>query len=116
ELPKSMHLIKTAPRADVLVLGTCFSLTVLFDMVIAITVGILLSAVLFMNEIARLTTLTNISQSENVTRFNIRPQCYVYKVQGPLFFAAADKIFSELALKSIGAKAVILDLDGVPLL
>lgn len=116
ELPKSVHLLKTAPRPDVLVLIACFSLTVLFDMVIAITVGILLSAVLFMNEIARLTTLTDITKSDQVTRFKLPPEWKVYKVRGPLFFAAADKVFSELALKSLGSAGVILDLDGVPLL
>jgi sulfate permease, SulP family len=116
ELPKSIHLIKTASRPDILVLITCFSLTVLFDMVIAITVGVLLSAVLFMNEIARLTTLTEITSNENIAHFKVLPGWRVYKVKGPLFFAAADKIFSELSLKSTDSLGVILDLDAVPLL
>src|SRR5690606_7845804 len=47
EAPKSLHLLKTSRTADILILLTCFSLTVLFDMVIAITLGIVLAAMLF---------------------------------------------------------------------
>lgn len=116
EAPKSLHLLKTGPRADLLVLGTCFSLTVLFDMVIAIIVGVLLAAVLFVNEIAAMTTLTDITTSEKVSGYRLRSGWRVYQVSGPLFFAAADRVFSELALKAEGAAGIVLHLEGVPLL
>src|SRR5690606_17136580 len=51
EAPKRLHLLKTSRTADILMLLTCFSLTVLFDLVIAITLGIVLAAMLFMKEI-----------------------------------------------------------------
>lgn len=116
ELPKSIHLIKRARRADVLILFTCFFLTVVFDMVVAVTVGVLLAAVLFMNEIASLTTLTNISESPQVARSALGPGWRVYRVNGPLFFAAADRVFGELAHVSAGATGIIVQLDAVPLL
>lgn len=116
ELPKSIHLIKTASRADIVQLLTCFSLTVVFDMVVAITVGVLLAAVLFMRELAQLTTLTQLNESEPPNQFKLPPGWQVYRVSGPLFFAAADRIFSELALKSVRSRGVVLQIDAVPFL
>ena len=63
EAPKSVHLLKTAPRSDILVFLTCFFLTVVLDMVIAITAGVLLAAVLFMREMAQMTKVTDITAS-----------------------------------------------------
>ena len=49
------HLLRVAPRSDVIVLLTCFGLTVVFDMVIAVTVGVVLAALLFMRRMAEIT-------------------------------------------------------------
>jgi SulP family sulfate permease len=116
EAPKALQLLKTAPRGDIMVFFTCFSLTVLFDMVIAITVGVLLAAVLFMKEIAEMTKLIEISSNKRIVDVELPKGWLVFKINGPLFFAAADKIFGELALSSARAKGFILYLDAVPLL
>jgi sulfate permease, SulP family len=116
EAPKSIHLLKTAPRGDILVFLACLSLTVLFDMVIAITTGILLAAVLFMREIAETTKVTDITLSKRIIKAKLPDGWLVFKINGPLFFAAADRVFSEIALYSTQAKGLILYLDGVPLL
>src|SRR3546814_9476904 len=50
EAPHVMHVLRIAPRSDVLVLLTCLTLTVLFDMVLAVGVGLLLAAGLFRSE------------------------------------------------------------------
>ncbi|SQH77762.1 putative transporter (fragment) [Shewanella benthica] len=63
EAPKAWHLIRKAPHSDILVFMTCFSLTVIFDMVIAISVGIVLAALLFMKEIADMTKLYDIGHN-----------------------------------------------------
>lgn len=63
EAPKSVKLVRKSPSGDVAVLLTCLSLTVFFDMVIAITVGILLASLLFMKEIASLTRVVDITES-----------------------------------------------------
>src|SRR5690606_37304767 len=52
EAHKSLHLLKTSQISDVLIFLCCFFLTVLFDMVIAITAGFLLAAILFMKQMA----------------------------------------------------------------
>src|SRR5262249_16766561 len=51
------HIVQVAPRSDVVVLLTCFGLTVVFDMVISVTVGVVLAALLFMRRMAELTEL-----------------------------------------------------------
>lgn len=116
EAPKAAHLLKTAPRSDILVFATCISLTVLFDMVIAITAGVLLATVLFMKEIAELTKVTDITTNKHLVDVPLPAGWRVFKISGPLFFAAADRIFGELSVISANAKGLILSLDGVPLL
>lgn len=116
EAPKAVHLIKTAPRGDIWVFITCFSLTVLFDMVIAISTGILLAAILFMKEIAEMTKVTDISHNHRYVEIPLPDGWHLYKINGPLFFAAADRIFSELALLCQGNRGLIIYMDAVPLL
>jgi SulP family sulfate permease len=116
EAPKSLHLLKTAPRSDILVFLTCFSLTVLLDMVIAITTGVLLAAVLFMREMAQMTRVTDITQSKRIAESRLPDGWQVFKINGPLFFAAADRIFGELAALSRNARGLVLYMDGVTIL
>ena len=116
EAPKSVQLLKTAPRGDVLVFITCFSLTVLLDMVIAITTGVLLAAVLFMREMAEMTRVTDITGSQRMAGAGLPDGWRVFKINGPLFFAAADRIFGELAQLSASARGFILYMDGVTIL
>jgi SulP family sulfate permease len=116
ELPKSMRFIRLAPRGDVLVLLSCLGLTVFFDMVIAITAGILLAALLFMHEIAGMTRLENISADPRKMPQDLPEGWKAFKIAGPLFFAAADRVFGELVQKVVPLRGVILVLDEVPIL
>ncbi|NOY71243.1 MAG: STAS domain-containing protein, partial [Gammaproteobacteria bacterium] len=95
---------------------TCFSLTVLFDMVIAITVGIVMAALLFMKEIAEMTKVTDISDNRRMVPEPLAEGWHVFKIGGPLFFAAADRIFGELSTLCDNKQGIILYLDGVPIL
>lgn len=113
EAHKAVHLVKTAPRGDVWVFLTCFALTVVFDMVIAITAGIVLAALLFMKEIAAMTRVDDItSQAGPSWPDNWR----VFSISGPLFFAAADRVFGELARLCGERQHIILSLKEVSLL
>ena len=49
------HILRVAPRSDAFVLVTCFVLTVVFDMVVAVSVGVVLAALLFMRRMAEIT-------------------------------------------------------------
>jgi SulP family sulfate permease len=117
EAPKAVHLIKTAPSSDILVFAVCLSLTVLFDMVIAISVGVVLASLLFMRQIADMTQVKDITQHRKCLNDTPLPEGWqILQINGPLFFAAADRVFGELSLKVAGLKGVVLYLDAVPLL
>lgn len=117
EAPKSLHLVKTAPRADIMVFVVCLSLTVLFDMVIAISVGIVLASLLFMKDIAEMTQLKDISKNRTLVPADRVPDDWrVLKINGPLFFAAADKVFGELSLQVQAVNGVVLYMGAVTLL
>lgn len=58
EAHKVVNLLRRAPKDDIIVMLICMSLTVLFDMVIAISVGIVLASLLFMRRIAQMTRLS----------------------------------------------------------
>ncbi|MBT1443349.1 C4-dicarboxylic acid transporter DauA [Shewanella sp. JM162201] len=118
EAAKSLQLIRTAPLPDVLVLVLCLLLTVVFDMVIAIGVGIVLAALLLMGQLAASTRLVTIDtaaepQAEDTA---IPPTTRTFRIDGPLFFAAADNVFSELQYKAADASVIILDWQNVTLL
>ncbi|MCC4263646.1 C4-dicarboxylic acid transporter DauA [Oceanimonas baumannii] len=116
EAPKAVHLFKTAPKGDLLVFLTCFSLTIAFDMVIAITAGMLMAMVLFVKNIADMTRIVDISRHERMVPAPLPADWAIYKINGPLFFAAADKVFSELSLLAREYRGVVLYMDAVPVL
>lgn len=108
EAPKTIRLIKKSPLSDILVLLSCLSLTVFFDMVIAITVGILLASVLFMKEIAALTQVVDVTANRDFVHQSPPDNWKVFKINGPLFFAAADRIIEDLIQSIDGLDGVVL--------
>jgi len=120
EAHKVVELLRKAPLADTLVLGTCLALTVLFDMVLAISTGIVLASLLFMRDLSTLTRVTDISHNQklglNQADPDILRQWAIIKINGPLFFAAADRVFSELLPMIEGKRGVVLYMDAVPML
>lgn len=116
EAHKAVHLIKTAPRGDVWVFITCFALTVLFDMVIAITAGIVLAALLFMKEIAAMTHVDDVTGDGQIDDKQLPENWRAFSISGPLFFAAADRVFGELSTLCTEQQHIILSLKEVSLL
>lgn len=116
DVQKVKHYYRSAPKPDVLVMLTCLSLTVLFDMVIAIGVGVVLAALLFMRDISELTKVSDISEHKKFVSEPLPPGWSVYKINGPLFYAAADRIFAELAVMAKERDGIILYMDGVSML
>lgn len=109
EAHKVIDLLRRAPADDIVVMLMCMSLTVLFDMVIAISVGIVLASLLFMRRIARMTHLAAVNVS-------VPDDVLVLRVIGPLFFAAAEGVFSDLETRIAGKRIVVLKWDAVPVL
>lgn len=109
-----LRTLRSAQRGDVVVLLTCFGLTVLFDMVIAVAVGVGLAAALFIH---RMSLLTHARRLEGPTRpagAEFPAGVVVYDVNGPLFFAAAEKAVASLRIVDSGVRVVVLDMSDVP--
>ena len=102
EAHKVVDLLRHAPKDDIIVMLLCMSLTVLFDMVI-------LASLLFMRRIARMTRLAPVA-------VDVPDDVLVLRVIGPLFFAAAEGLFTDLESRLEGKRIVILKWDAVPVL
>lgn len=109
EAHKVVDLLRHAPKDDIIVMLMCMSLTVLFDMVIAISVGIVLASLLFMHRIARMTRLAPVN-------VDVPDDVLVLRVIGPLFFAAAEGLFTDLETRIADKRIVVLKWDAVPVL
>ena len=102
EWKKFAAIVKSAPKSDIIVLVTTFVLTVIFDLVVAIEVGMILAAMLFMKRMSEETEVTGWKYPENdadsLELKYVPKNVRVYEVTGPLFFGAADKIL-DIKLK-----------------
>lgn len=110
------HTLRIAPRSDVLVLLTCLVLTVLFDMVLAVGVGLLLAAGLFIKRMSELTDTAALSRQQRQALQDLPEHVLAYAIRGPLFFGAAEKALSVLRRFTPGVRVVIVDISAVPLL
>ncbi|MBP3729412.1 MAG: STAS domain-containing protein [Lachnospiraceae bacterium] len=90
--------LKISPKSDILVLLITFGLTVVFDLVVAIEVGVVLAAILFMRRMSAVTQVEGWKEAEEEgdTDFaalrEIPKNTLVYEISGPMFFASAGKI------------------------
>ncbi len=93
-----VNLCKSAPKSDIIVLVLTFVLTVVFDLVVAIEVGLVLAAMLFMKRMSDVTEVegwTYVDDEDDPDSISLRvvpEHTLVYEVSGPMFFGAADKI------------------------
>lgn len=115
-----LHLCKTAPKSDVIVLVATFFLTVFFDLVVAIEVGVVLAALLFMKRMAETADVTawkyadepDVTPGEAEKMRDIPHSIRVFEISGPLFFAAADEILAITSDKS--TKVIVIRMRSVP--
>lgn len=125
------HILKRAPKSDIFVLIVTFGLTVVFDLVVAIGVGLVLAAFLFMKRMSDVTDVRdwkyledieknkelNEKYDEETDKDNIRLKAvpkntFVYEVTGPLFFGASGKL--SRMVDGIKADVVIIRMRSVP--
>ena len=113
-----VKLTKTSPKSDIAVLVITFLLTVIFDLVVAIEVGLVLVCVLFMRRMSSESKVEGwryIEQEQdpdNIDLKHVPKHISVYELSGPLFFAVAGEI-SRIETKSY-TKCVILRMRAVP--
>lgn len=114
------HLIQTAPKSDILVLLVTFFLTVVFDLVVAIEIGMLLTCLLFMKRMSdethvdSWTYVDDDSDAVNDHMQKLAKGIRVYEITGPLFFGAANAI-EHIVVKDF-TKCLMLRMRSVPAL
>ncbi|PMR69012.1 C4-dicarboxylic acid transporter DauA [Halomonas heilongjiangensis] len=109
-----LHTLKSAPGSDVAILVICFALTVIFDMVLAVAVGMGLAAALFIRRMAELTHARRLDAEDNEQARDLPRQVALYDVNGPLFFGAAEKAIASLRVVDPEVRVVMLDMRDVP--
>ncbi len=93
-----VSIVKRSPKSDVLVLIVTFGLTVIFDLVVAIAVGLVLATVLFMKRMSDVTDaygwkeFDERTDSENIRFKKVPENTMVFEITGPVFFGASSKI------------------------
>ncbi len=113
--------MRKAPKSDYAVLIITFVLTVCFDLVVAIEVGMVLAALLFMNRMADTTEVRKWQEydetdEESISLLEIPDKTAVYEITGPMFFGASDKFAEILTETKKEYRAMILRMRSVPAL
>lgn len=110
-----IRILRIAPRHDVIVLLVCFGLTVFVDMVAGVTIGVMLAALLFIQNIAAVTEV-QVSGHDAAQDTKLPPNVLVYRISGPLFFATVERVLDRTAFLRNRIDTIILDMERVPLI
>jgi len=108
DIPHFIHMLKHAPRYDIIILLTTFLLTVLTNLVVAVNVGVILAMLFFvkrMNESVEAVKHDLPSLPDDVL---------VYSIQGPLFFGTAEKVERVLSAINNSPKTIVFRLKDIP--
>jgi sulfate permease, SulP family len=127
---RSFRNLLSAPRSDITVLLVTFFLTVVVDLTVAVQVGVVLAAILFMKRMSEVTEIEGVTdqiadpvdldstlpgfQPDRLTRDRVPPGVEVYEVNGPFFFGAADKLKDTLGEVARKPDVFILRMRHVP--
>ena len=114
------HLLKTAPKSDIVVLMLTFLLTVFFDLVVAIEYGVVLAAILFMKRMSDTSDVKSwryieepeVTDGEAEKLMSIPKAIRVFEISGPMFFAAADRLLAIDSKKY--TKVIVIRMRSVP--
>ncbi len=115
EVKHFFNILKTAPKDDIYVLLTCFSLTVLIDMQVAVAIGIGLASVLFIKRTIDLYSI-ELSSSNLEEHIDLPKNILIYDINGPMFFGAAQKALKTLLNINDEKNIVILDMKNVSMM
>ncbi len=120
DIPHFIHIIKTAPGYDVIVLFITFFLTIFTNLVVAVNIGVIFAMLFFIRRMHQLVTIEQQPSEKLQMELNNHPtlqlpdNTIVYNIQGPFFFGAAEKIEHALAVTHTDPKTIIFRLKEVP--
>ncbi len=106
-----VSLVKSAPKSDIFVLVLTFVLTVVFDLVVAIGVGLVLACVLFMKRMSDTSSIRGWTYGDDESERTLPEAVRVYELEGPLFFGSAD-ILASITFKPY-TKALVIRMRSV---
>lgn len=116
-----VNTVKTAPKSDVAVLFVTLILTVVYDLVVAICVGLVLAAILFMKRMSDVTDVhgwvylddqEEENDVDNIELKKVPDNTKVFEINGPMFFAVSDKFMSVVLDTSIDV--LVIRMRNVP--
>jgi SulP family sulfate permease len=115
DAPHFLRLLRSAPVTDRFLMISTFLLTVFVDLVVAVNVGVVLAALLFMRRMAETVRVEqqpfDDGAGEGVV---LPPSVLVYRIEGPFFFGAAEKLERTLERVQLGVETVVIRLGRVP--
>ena len=122
---RSFIEIFKSPKSDIIVLLTTFGLTVVFDLTIAIQVGMVLAVFLFMRSMAMVTNVGIITRelkdddeeavdSNAITNKKVPDEVEVFEINGPFFFGAVSKFRDAMRFIESPPKVLIIRMRNVP--
>lgn len=110
-----VKICRTAPKSDIIVLVLTFVLTVVFDLVVAIEFGLIVTAFLFMkrmSDVTRIRAWVDDSLSNDERLKAVPENTQVFEFEGPMFFATSD-VISSVPVED-GTRVVILRMRNIP--
>jgi SulP family sulfate permease len=118
------RLLRSAPQADKVLLLLTFGLTVFVDLVVAVNAGVMLAALIFMRRMAESVSVQeqvfgqsgsdSAALAENTEGVVLPRTALVYRIEGPFFFGAAEKLESILERAQLNVQTVVIRLGRVP--
>jgi SulP family sulfate permease len=115
DVPHVTRVLRTAPLADRFLLAITFALTVFVDLVVAVNVGVVLASLLFMRRMAESVRVEQQTFADDSGEdIKLPASVLVYRVDGPFFFGAAEKLESTLERVQLGVATVVIRLGRVP--
>lgn len=115
-----VSIIKHSPKSDTLVLLVTFILTIAFDLVVAICVGLVLATVLFMKRMSDETNtygwkeFDELTDKENISLKKVTEGVSVFEITGPIFFGVANKFQDAIGSSDKSKKVLVLRMRSVP--
>lgn len=116
-----VHLIKTSPKADMVLLVITFLLTVLSDLVVAVNVGVVLASLLFVQRMSQAVQIEAHSEDDIASELAVNGQSFklpkntaVYSIDGPFFFGAAEKLEQTLSSIQQHMETIVIRMGRVP--
>jgi len=121
EMHRFSHMVRTAPKADVVVLIITFLLTILTDLVLAVNIGVMLAALLFMKRMSEAVSIKQQSIEELIQETGnksliLPDNVAIFTMEGPFFFGVTERLMIALETAHTHADILVLRMENVPII